>query len=105
MVNKKIKSSFCLLSAGAAFSLSYTNAANAVDWSILLPNAVSSFMVSAASKFVLNMRYLVSLCYDSAKDWYEVKKYGGFRSPLEIKNRLVDIVENRSEIKVYGQKK
>ncbi len=35
----------------------------------------------------------------------EVKKYQGFRTPEKIMEKLEDISENKSDIKVYGQKK
>jgi len=59
----------------------------------MVPNALS------------NIWNFITSTYDRFATYLEVEKYKGFREPKEIMQKLENIAENKSEIRIYGQEK
>ena len=66
-----------------------------------LGSAIASTVPNIVSKI---LRYMI-FTYERIENYMDVEKYKGFRTPQETMKELEKIVNNESEIKVYGQEK
>lgn len=79
--------------------------ASAVDSSMIFYNVVGSTIASAIPKILEKIYDIITSNYERLTVYLDVEKNKGFRTPEETMKRLDDIVNNKSEIKVYGQEK
>mgnify|MGYP004523279465 CR=1 FL=1 len=66
-----------------------------------LGSAIASTVPNIVGKI---LRYMI-FTYERIENYIDVEKYKGFRTPQETMKELEKIVNNESEIKVYGQEK
>ena len=76
-----------------------------LDPSIIFYNAVGSTIASAIPKIFEKIYDVITSNYERLTVYLDVEKNKGFRTPEETMKKLDDIVNNKSEIKVYGQEK
>ena len=63
-----------------------------------LGSAIASTVPNIVGKI---LRYMI-FTYERIENYIDVEKYKGFRTPQETMKELEKIVNNESEIKVYG---
>lgn len=76
-----------------------------LDPSIIFYNAVGSTIASVIPKIFEKIYDVITSNYERLTVYLDVEKNKGFRTPEETMKKLDDIVNNKSEIKVYGQEK
>ena len=104
MALKKVRSS--LLFSSVCFCMLPSSVSTyAIDWPLILPNALATVTVSMIPKIFSGAVNLLETGYDYVSNYCEVDKYKGFKGPNEIKNNLDDIVAGKSKVRVYGQEK
>lgn len=71
----------------------------------LFKSTLGSVIVSTAPRLVERVFNYVVFTLERFDNYLDFRKYKGFRTPEDTMNELEKIVNNESEIKVYGQEK
>lgn len=71
----------------------------------ILASVIGSVIAGMIPRFLGEILYRADTIKDQVKAQRAVAKYSGFRGTPEVINKLEDICEERSELRVYGQKK
>ncbi len=101
---KKTKKFLSVTLASAILTTSvFTTKVSAVSWDVMIPTTIGSVIASSIPRILEQTYDLITSNYSNFKRYLKVEKYKGFRTPEEIMKNLDDIVDNKSEIKVYGQ--
>lgn len=102
MKSKKIFS--CMLASSLLVLPPAKNQVNASNISVLA-TIVSSFIAPLAPYFFYNLIHSLENKQLEIAEKAEIQKVSGFRKPKEIIEKIKELFQNKSKIKIYGQEK
>ena len=77
----------------------------AIPWNMMLPSTIGSVVASMIPNALSRIWDLITSTYDRFTTYVDVERYKGFREPDKIMQKLKDIADNKSQIRIYGQEK
>lgn len=101
----KIKIISSVLSLVFLFTAPANIRVSAFAWESMVASTVGSVIAGSIPNVLNNLWNFISSTYGRFTTYLDVEKYKGFREPEEIMQKLDDISENKSKIRVYGQEK